>query len=382
MKRPLALARAGVVLLSAVSALAVEPPAAPPASPRCPVLMLDPAGSAYVDLAESDPDCVAAGKMLPLFARLREKAGFAEADLGFILMKNPDVNASFDRKKPPSIRVNTGFLRGGPNADSALYVLAHEIGHAVQDRGPEGREYDALAAATAREKRVRDGREFFAVLDAWDAFTRRYEGQADGIAQQLLVEAGYPVETGRKGSERFFGCSKSMEGRDHPAPAQRLINASFGQELLAKHARAAAAAGAVAFDGGVLRGGGADGPVVQPAPPAFKPAVRLSDYDDKGALKVGRFVASRLSVPPPPPGAGSARVLVQAAAASVVDYWIVKPFEAAVNGLTRGSSATETVLAACGTPEAARISEDAGVLAWTGRLAREGARKAVGWLSP
>lgn len=365
---------AGLMLIFAVSA---------PAASRCPIPLLDPQSFARTDIAADDPDCAAVQQLLPLLAPLREKAGFGEADVPLVVLKDSQANAFFRCENPSFLGVTRGFLHSGQTVDSKRYVLAHELGHAIQCRGPERREYAALAEKTRKEKLARHGREFFEVIDAWAAFMRRYEGQADGIAQQLLISAGYPAETARLGAEGYFACSKSLDASvDHPAPAQRLINASFGQELLAKHVRVAEAAGSVAFDGGVLRRGGADGPVDSPAPPAFTPAVKLSDYDDKGVLKAGRFVASDLRVPPPPPGAGIAREVVQAAAASVVDYWIVRPFAAAVDGLMRGSSATEGVLAACGTPQARVISEDASVWAWTKRLAREGALKVVDWLSP
>lgn len=357
-----------VPLLAALSAAQTSVPASAPSV--CPILMLDRSASARIPLADSDAKCVAAKKIFPHFARLREKAAFAETELSFILTENHHIGASFDRTtKPPSVRVKTGLLLSGQSTDSLLYILAHEISHAVQNRGPESHVLDAMLARLQKE-----GDPFnLKVWNEWVAIRRRYEAQADGIAQQLLLEAGYPTQTLRLGSEEFLACSKSMEPLPaHPAPAQRLLNASSGQEIIARRVQAAMTNPSSAFDGS--RGHLESGPVVQPAP-AFVPIVKLSDYDDTGVLKVGRLVAADLRVPPPKPDAGVVREFVQSLASSVVDYWIAEPFEAAVNKLLQDRSATEMLLEACGTPQARLAGQDVSLWAWTKRLAREGARK-------
>ena len=236
------------LIFAAASAIvrAEAPPAAelpPPAlSARCPIHAWDPKLNTVVSPGADAKDCRDILSIQGPFKNLRNRAGFSDETLILMLKQDGTDNATFVPGQPLGVvLVNTGYFgRQGRARASHLYMLAHEIGHALQWDRPEGAERRRrVETLQKKHPMVRD----YSLLPGpdgqeWLAFSRRYEAQADGIAQQLLVEAGYPTETNRVGHENFYGCNNPSAAVTHPAAKQRLVNAAFGQELIARHAMA------------------------------------------------------------------------------------------------------------------------------------------------
>lgn len=343
----------------------------------CPVPLVDPREQAIRQLGAGTQTCADILEVLPHFEKLRAKAGFTPDEFQLVMRLDNADNATFFPLQPFYLSVNTGFLTRDPDRGRIVWMVAHELGHALQWRRPEGELYRAL-----RDKvngKARGPQDPPPELDPeWLAFSRRYEAQADGIAVQLLVEAGYPADLSRQGQESFFGCGNPAPARTHPAPPQRLVNSGLGQELIARHALEQLEDRA--FDGSRARAATA----AKPAPGAtrpFEPVARLEDYDPQGRLLPGRLASADLRIPVPPPDAGAVRGFLQEAAASAVDFWLADPFKAAVDRVAMDNQATEAVLAACGTPEAAELSRRMSAWGWMWEIAENGAVRAAAWLT-
>lgn len=327
-------------------------------------------------LAASAVECVEVLKILPDFLKLREKAGFDESSVSLVLKKETSRNAYY---RKPFILLNTGILLELLPPSTLRWTLAHELGHAIQREGPEWSESVSMSARMDELKARNSVKP--EDTEAWLAFNRRYEAQADGIAQQLLSAAGYPAGVYRRGTENFFSCSsETANATTHPAAGSRLVNASLGRDLLnKKNALTDATTAARAFDGtGLLTQGAA--PAAQGRVPAvFQPIARMSDYDDSGRLLPGRLATKDLRIPVPPPASGRIRETLQLTAASFVDFWIADPFQAAVNHIARDRAVAQAVLTACGTPKAEELSADFGVTGWTKRIALDAVRRVIDW---
>lgn len=331
--------------------------AAPAAAAPCPVPMFDKTWKTEIPFPDSDPDCALVKVLLPDFVRLRDKAGFTSAQLPLIVLKNEEFNAFFSSVEK-KIGVNTGFLHGKRDVYTALSIFAHEVGHAVQDRGPEGAERDKVYAEILKLHESSP----FAAGQKWNEFKRRYEGQADGVAQQLLAEAGYPPGTARLGTGLGFKCSVDLySSNTHPAGGRRIADASFAEHYLTRIAKARAAVTGVRFEGSSADPG-------ETAP--FVPKVKLTDYDHYGKLKLGRFVATDLQLPPPPPASSPQELKKDAEMRAFWERAVVKPFAAAVDEVSQNPSTTNRVLEACGTPGSATLAKDEGLTAWMVRVAR------------
>ncbi len=380
---------ASLVLSLAAVAGALQTPAdqpLPDGAAVCDVAVLDPSTKSLRPTAADSPECRAVMGLQAPFKKLRDRAGFDERSLRLLIVADQSRNAIFTRYAPPPspgfVGLYIGFLQDTTSSHTGkVMILAHEIGHAVQDQRPEQAErlrrwaqmFKRNPGATSLATLPEDERQ------EWLAFNRRYEAQADGIAQQLLAESGYPVVTGRAGAENYFGCTNPAVASTHPAPRQRVVNAAFGQELIARHALENAEN--VRFDGaGVRRGLGGPIRAARPGPQTFTPLAQLSDYDTQGMLLPGRLASSDLRVRVPPRDAGPVREFAQRVAASAVDFWIADPFYEAVNKVAQRGRVTAAVLAACGTPLAEELSRDLTTWGWTKRIAENGALRATAWL--
>lgn len=351
-----------VLLLSAARAFA--------AGGACPVPLVD-KDLKPLPFSEASPDCAAARAMLPDYARLRAAAGIPAEKIQLVVLKEESINAAFHHEGPWKLAVNAGLLHARKDRASTLFVIAHELGHAVQQSGPEGVAFARMLADLRADKSDDAGAAIRKAL----GFKRRYEAQADVIAEQMLVAAGFSDAAGRVGIERFFGCNASELSVDHPGDAQRFRNAALSQEYVARIAKAKAAVRGVSFDArtdpGAVRAGGG----------TLKPAAKLSDFTDRGDLKIGRFVASDLRLPVPPPSSGRFTRTVNATMQGWVDRWLGRPLAAAVDATTEGTPMKQKVLKMCGTPQAQVMSADTGVYPWIKRIARDRAERVARWFT-
>lgn len=339
-----------VVLLSLLAASA--------SAAQCPVPLYDAEWKTSLPFPDSDPDCALVKVLLPDYARLRDRAGFTAKTLPLVTLKYEQFNA-FHSGEKKSVAVTTGFLHGKRDVYVALNILAHEIGHAVQDRGPEGVEKKKVWAEVLEMQKDSD----YQARNVWAEFQRRYEGQADGIAQQLLAEAGYPAGTARMGTQRVFQCDlETVSWNTHPAGGRRIVDATLSERYIGRLAKARAAVTGVQFEGGER--GDASGTTT------FTPLVKLDDYGSHGELMPGRFVASDLKLPPPPPGASPRARKRDAEARAAWERLVVKPFAAAVDEVALESSTTDRILESCGTKGARDQAEDEGLTTWLVRVVR------------
>lgn len=328
-----------------------------------------PAGDAYC------------AKLLSLrtdFDRLSRAAGFSDGELILALNGGNEVNGYFSA---PYVIVTRGYLAGNLSPQTIQTTLAHEIGHGVQDRGPERVESEALWARLQASGR-------WEVKQEWLAFSRRYEAQADAIGQELMARAGYPPMNNRRGTEALFGCqgaaSVSESASAHPSFAHRLINLTLAHTLLSDPSKVGTAMNGGEgrfFDGNSAPRGDPRSLPRSNVPIPYQQAVGLGDFDAGGRLLPGRLASAGMRVPLPPPGAGAVRETLQHAVVSAVDYWVAEPFRAAVDHVAKAVPVGRRVLEACGTPLAAKLAEDFGVWGWSRRIAENAARRSMAWAS-
>lgn len=169
------------------------------------------------EIKRGSPECAALQKMAGQFSRLADAAGFAPGQLEF----NPEVDPSthfnaFYSAGTHNITVVRGFVSCSLRLkEAAPLILAHEIGHAVQDR--EG----------IREERV-DWISRSASPEAKKAVSRRYESQADIIGGDLLTRVGLKVDAGLTTAAIFKDCidfTADISLGSHPAPNARVVEA-------------------------------------------------------------------------------------------------------------------------------------------------------------
>lgn len=257
--------RTHLALLSA----ALLAPALARAEGGCPVEAFDALPSAPAALAASDPLCAKASALLPDFERLRAAAGVPES-----IPLRVDVSAGANHRGRywgSFLSLKGWFMRSPVPDDRFRAVIAHELAHAVQARGPESREKAALREKLLPRLSVGEA----GAWEEWWTFGRRYEAQADGIAQQILRKAGYPDAA----YHAFFECSRTgKRGAEHPSFPVTRLNMALVQEYLALLSRTEVE-GAY-FDGSAIR---IRGPEPEPGDARlFRPAIPLSRYDAEG----------------------------------------------------------------------------------------------------
>lgn len=379
-----------LLLLSAPPApgadLTLDPEPVPmPAMEPCSVPIINRGLGMTLGSPASTPTCRSATALLPDFARLRETAGFGPDDLRFAVDAGErKANASYLEKV---VTISVPFLKDetmGLNA--RLMAIAHEIGHAVQDRDKliDWRN-EPRTAFVQRARNLNPVPAFEGSPEEAEfmARSRRLEAHADAIGQELLLAAGYTADVFARGEAEFFGChgveTLEGDGRTHPVDAQRYINSNLTGGALANERARAALKNQTDFAGRPAPG---DAVAAAATLKPFKPNASLHDYDDDGRVLPGRRIAQILQVPLPPPDAGPIRRHATLIAYSTVDYWLVKPLREAVNRLSTQDGVATQVLASCGNPETLTAAEEFSVGGWTRRIAADAASRMTRWLRP
>ncbi|UPT74104.1 MAG: hypothetical protein M0D55_20175 [Elusimicrobiota bacterium] len=320
------------------------------------------------------PVCVAALALLTDVDKIRRAAGFDERSLVFLIHLEDTNNAYYQSGK---LGINSGYLTSELGRPARLSSIAHEAGHAVQDK--MGKFAWANAPKTAHESRAGAGPfEESPAAAEYYARWRRLEAQADLIGQELLVRAGYDGRLFLAGKENFLGCGTdegfgSARNDTHPANAQRYVNAAIAGEVAARNRARGEAEGLAGRLGTQSSSPGPMSGAPAPPPQAYAPSVSVEELNADGRLKPGRQIARALRVPEPPAGANPVREHAQLIAGSVVDFWIAEPFQNAVNRIAENRSAQARVLAFCGTTGAAQFSEEYSTTGWIRRVARDAA---------
>lgn len=150
----------------------------------------------------------------PPFRALLKAAAFGESDIALLGRVNPRDNASYfyDSK---AVAIYTGKIAKYPTPEAALlFTLAHEIGHAVQDRGGE----EAWAQGAPKGDLEEEMRR-----------SRVIEAHADAIAADLLEKAGLAdTKAIVAAQEKRFSCptlqGESAPASTHPAPRDRFLH--------------------------------------------------------------------------------------------------------------------------------------------------------------
>lgn len=266
---------AAPALLAAILAGALGPAfAASPPDSSCPVPFFHPAKTDFVP-PPSPEACASAQSYLAPFKSLLRAADFAEGAISLWGRVDPTENAAFFRAVDV-VMVNTGTMAKHPKPNSAmLFVLAHEIGHAVQKRNGE------LAWKDKGED---------------EEFLRRsriVEGQADHIARELLTRAGLGgARATMQGVEQFFSCERIQDGAEaatsHPAAKDRFLQQLKTGSLARKpQGPLDELSLAEAFDRAGRRSGDAAAPAAGPArgPQVYRPSLGVDDFDAYGRPK-------------------------------------------------------------------------------------------------
>lgn len=299
-----------------VAACLITPAASQDAD--CPIGALNADQQPVPTVPVGSPTCRAALRMGTLYARLSGGANrllaelkakpegraielFAPREPAFkLLLVEAGANAYYSATDR-SVLVNPDFVeRYTPESTAALWALAHELGHAVQHRTGTSRGW----ADTPEH-------------------TRRYEAQADALAIQILQRAGYSARDELRAKEAFFGCGTIKAGGaptvEHADSRTRWINSLVVAKAL-KARGGAATEGALRSSAGRIGGAAVDGrdaqletlfdsarsaPAAPAAPSQSVHAIRMSDFDAKGAVNP-RALRERGRDAPPKPGAARA----------------------------------------------------------------------------
>lgn len=375
-----------VPLLAAV--LSFSAPLTAAAGPCVVPTRSDDPATAWYSFDDSTVECRVAASHLADVAKLRAAAGFDESTLKYYIVQEDSVNAYYQKG---AIHMLSGYLKSDFTREARLATLAHEIGHAVQDK--QGKFDWAEEPFQAFLKRVagQDPRPKFEGTPEWkegQARSRRMEAQADLIGQELLVRAGYDADTFTRGRANRWGClglsDLYLRGEDtHPRSAQRWVNAAIGRgTVVGRNGNEAAQKLAAEISAGSTLPEFEQPPAGAYAPRPYTPSVSLEDFNEVGRLKPGRQLAARLSLAPPPPDAGFVRTHATYIAGSVVDFYVAAPLRGAVDRIAEGRSVAVQTLKACGTPQAERFEEDWGTAGWIGRVARDWAANLVAPKTP
>lgn len=248
-------------------------PQDPSAPVECSLKFFDPLKTDFVP-APSPQLCASLESYSDPYRKLLKAADFADDSISLWGRISPDANAAFY----PSVKVvmiNTGTMTRHPKPNEAmLFVLAHELGHAVQERGGE------LAWRFAKGLPETEGQRR----------SRVTEGQADSIATELLAKAGLGgARATMKGVEDFFTCetiqNEALKGTSHPAPKDRFLQQlKQGSLTRAPHGTIDDAALAAAFDQARKRTDAVD-PAPKVGPRVYRPTLGLEDFDAYGRPK-------------------------------------------------------------------------------------------------
>lgn len=181
-------------------------------------------------LIPGSAECLEALEFFDVFFELGKVAGFAPRELGFaVLPEEVEVADAFYRHgvmelgavKGGAVEVTQPLLRARIPHGAKLAVMAHELGHALQDRQgllhykAEMKPYDKMI------RRYND--------PDYHAYSRQLEAMADVLGTGLLAKAGVPASRLASGHVQWLGCGNAaMLASDpystHPTQAQRLVN--------------------------------------------------------------------------------------------------------------------------------------------------------------
>lgn len=341
-------------LLLAAAAFLAPPLLAGPQDPGAPVecslKFFDPEATNFAP-APSAAVCAALESYVGPYKKLLKAADFAEDSIPLWGRIRSDDNAAF-YTSAKVVMVNTGTISLHPKPDAAmLFVLAHELGHAVQERGGE------LAWRYASGLSEEEGKRR----------SRVTEGQADAIATDLLTRAGLGgARMTMKGVEDFFSCADiqnlELKGVSHPAPKDRFLQ-QLKQGSLAKspHAPLDDSGLAAAFDQARKRADLADS-APKAGPRVYRPPLGLDDFDAYGRPKTQGLRTAGVpaaSVAPPVPKDAPFWTKMRAAAGAA--------WTKAVDSAWFNNPTVETVaLKSCGIAKQADFNEAVAVgsVAW------------------
>lgn len=162
--------------------------------------------------APSKEACASMVSYRPSFNALLKAASFEEGELSLRGRFDPQDNAYFFYNDKV-VAVNTGKIAKYPKPEPALvFVLAHEVGHAVQGRGGEAAWRFAAGNDTIEGHKR----------------SRALEAQADVIAADLLEKAGLAdAKAIAAAQETQYGCP-TLQGdaapvTTHPASRDRFL---------------------------------------------------------------------------------------------------------------------------------------------------------------
>lgn len=339
---------AGLILLLA---------SAPAWAAPCPLRVEDPYRIG-TEVNLDSPACVQAQAFLPVIEAVRKAA---DLPMPLVVIRiDPAINASYGRGQ---VTLYTAFLEAGYPDQVKRFIVAHEIGHGVQERRPEGAEKRRLRAAYLANRSTENE-------EALLAYSRRYEAQADSIAIELLARTPYAPGTARAGAEGFFRCGVTNEDLEpsvntHPADARRVVNASLGAGFFSGRGENLGVGDGRGFDGiARLTTPGPDVTVSPYRPTRFAPASRIEDFRSDGAFQPGRLAYARFGRPGAvPTPAGGAVPFIDPMERLLTDGYIQ-----AVNRLAAGPGVGYQVARACGSPEAAQAAEEFGPASWARRF--------------
>jgi hypothetical protein len=225
-------------------------------------------------LPPSDAMCESLKSYLEPYSRLTKAADFTVPDVPLWGRVDPAENA-FYYNSVKVVMINTGTMAKHPRpTEGMLFALAHEIGHAVQERGGElAWGYQPGLAGKESDRR-----------------SRVIEGQADHIAAELLAKAGLGgTRAAAEGVQQFFTCARIQDegakARTHPTSKDRFLAPLKQASLMAPPPALDEAGLAAAFDLARRRGDGTASVTVEGGPRVYKPSLGLEDFDAYGRPK-------------------------------------------------------------------------------------------------